>query len=265
MKPGSKGWKQFMAKLYGIGAAVVIVGALFKIMHWPHSGELLIVGLSTEALIFIFSAFEPIPKDYDWSLVYEEFNEMDSTEELAPAKSNKKAGLADLDNMLDEASITQDLLDNLGNGLRSLSDQASKLSDISDASVATNDYVTTLKGAATQVSSLSDNYVKASESLVGLMESDSYSREAGEGLQRLSNNLNSLNEAYELQLTGATDNLKSSGEAFAGIEALITNLKDSVEDTKRYKDNIAQLSDNLTSLNTVYGNMLSAMNYKTQG
>lgn len=248
-----------MAKLYGIGAAVVIIGALFKIMHWPFAGEFLVVGLSTEALIFIFSSFEPIPKEYDWSLVYDEFNETETTE-LPP--SRKKAGIHDLDNMLDEAAITPELLDNLGSGLRSLSDQASKLNDITDASVATNDYVSSLQGASTRVSELSENYQKASQSLVGLMESEQFSNDAGEGLQRLTTNLRSLNEAYESQLQGATEHLKASGEAFAGIDELVSNLRDSVEDTKRYKDNIAQLSENLNSLNTVYGNMLAAMNYK---
>ena len=67
MKPGSKGWKKFMAKLYGIGASIVIVGALFKIMHWPGSGALLTIGLLTEAVIFFFSAFEPLHEDPDWS------------------------------------------------------------------------------------------------------------------------------------------------------------------------------------------------------
>ena len=68
----SKKWKNFMAKLYGFGAAVVIVGALFKIQHWPGAGLMLIVGLGTEAVIFIFSAFEPLHEEYDWTLVYPE-------------------------------------------------------------------------------------------------------------------------------------------------------------------------------------------------
>ena len=56
---GGKKWKSFMAKLYGFGAAIVIIGAMFKIMHWPGAGPMLVVGLSTEAVIFFFSAFEP--------------------------------------------------------------------------------------------------------------------------------------------------------------------------------------------------------------
>src|SRR5690606_13332291 len=72
MRPGTKKWKLFMAKLYGIGAAVVIVGALFKIMHWPFAGPMLIAGLGTEAVIFFFSAFEPLHEDPKWELVYPE-------------------------------------------------------------------------------------------------------------------------------------------------------------------------------------------------
>ena len=72
MKPGSKNWKKFMAKLYGWGAAIVIVGALFKIQHWPGAGTMLIVGLGVEAFIFFMSAFEPIHEEPNWELVYPE-------------------------------------------------------------------------------------------------------------------------------------------------------------------------------------------------
>ncbi len=68
----SKGYKSFMGKLYGIGAAVVIVGAMFKIMHWNGADLMIVVGMSTEAIIFLFSAFEPLHVEYDWSLVYPE-------------------------------------------------------------------------------------------------------------------------------------------------------------------------------------------------
>ena len=72
-----KKFKNFMAKLYGIGAAIVIVGALFKIQHWPASGFFLVLGLGTEAVIFIFSAFEPPHEDVDWTLVYPELAGME--------------------------------------------------------------------------------------------------------------------------------------------------------------------------------------------
>ena len=77
---GGKKWKSFMAKLYGFGAAIVIVGAMFKIMHWPGAGPMLVVGLSTEAVIFFFSAFEPPHEEVDWSLVYPELAGMHGEE-----------------------------------------------------------------------------------------------------------------------------------------------------------------------------------------
>src|SRR3954466_5495966 len=77
---GGKKWKSFMAKLYGFGAAVVIIGAMFKIMHWPGAGPMLVVGLSVEAIIFFFSAFEPPHEEIDWSLVYPELAGMHGEE-----------------------------------------------------------------------------------------------------------------------------------------------------------------------------------------
>ena len=90
MKPGSKKWKNFMAKLDGGGAALVIVGALFKIEHWPFASVFLVIGLSTEAIIFFFSAFEPPHEDPDWSLVYPEL----ATGERAEGEDFRKDELA---------------------------------------------------------------------------------------------------------------------------------------------------------------------------
>lgn len=255
-RPGSKSWKNFMAKLYGIGAAVVIVGALFKIMHWPGANQMLIIGLSTEAVIFLFSAFEPIPVDYDWSLVHKQFR----TDESDLNLDEDSVSWDDLDGALDKAKITPELLDNLGEGMRSLSGQAQKLNDITDASVATNEYVVSLQGATEKVTHLSESYVRASESLASLSETEYSGKTAGESLNKLTVNLNKLNEAYELQLAGSAEHLKESNRAFESIDELIRNLKESVDDTKKYKENMAELSVNLSSLNTVYGNMLTAMN-----
>lgn len=260
MKPGSKGWKKFMAKLYGIGAAVVIVGAMFKIQHWPMAGELLIVGLSTEALIFFFSAFEPIHEEIDWTLVYPELRTGEPAQERVQS-SDDGSITEQLDHMLEEAKIEPELIASLGDGLRTLSTQASKLSDISDASVATTEYTDSLRGASEKVGKLSDTYAQASEALTGLTESQAEGASTGEHLKRMTTNLESLNGMYETQLK----ELQTSTEIYSGITELMQNLSDSVEDTKRYKENIAELAKNLSSLNTVYGNMLSAMSMPNQG
>lgn len=257
---GGKKWKSFMAKLYGFGAAIVIVGAMFKIMHWPGAGPMLVVGLSTEAVIFFFSAFEPPHEEVDWSLVYPELAGMHGEESEHKQIEEDKGSLTEqLDNMLEEAKIGPELMASLGEGMRSLSEQAGKLNNITDASVATNEYVSSVQSAAKNVDSLSGAYSKAAESLMGLAVSGDDSASLGDQIVKVSKNLSALNASYELQLQGSSEHLKATSKFYGGLENLMQNLNDSVDDTKRYKEQIAQLSSNLESLNTIYGNMLTAM------
>ena len=259
MKPGSKKWKNYMAKLYVIGAAVVIIGALFKIQHWPMASFFLIIGLSTEAVIFFFSAFEPPHEDPDWSLVYPELATGETAEGDDFKKEDQRSITEQLDGMLEGAKIEPELIASLGEGMRSLSDQARSMGEITGAASATNEYASSLKDASQKVSTLSDSYAKASESLVGLTENVDAGRNAGVSLQKMSTNLTALNEMYELQLMSSREKLEAANQMFEGMGEMMTNLRNSVDDTKRYKENIAELSDNLSKLNTVYGNMLNAM------
>lgn len=262
MKPGSKKWKNFMAKLYGWGAALVIIGALFKIEHWPGSSLFLVIGLSTEAIIFFFSAFEPPHEDPDWSLVYPELATGDHSDGDEFKKEDQRSVTEQLDDMLESAKIEPELIESLGVGLRSLSDQAKQMNEITGAAAATNEYATTLKGASSRVNELSESYAKASESLVGLTENVDAGRNAGESLRKMSSNLTELNEMYEMQLRASREKLEAANKMFEGMGEMLSNLQNSVDDTKRYKDNIAVLSDNLAKLNSVYGNMLNAMTIK---
>lgn len=262
MKPGSKAWKNFMAKLYGFGAAIVILGALFKIMHWPFAGPMLIVGLTTEAIIFFFSAFEPPHKEFDWSLVYPE---------LSGGEGDKKDGnngsiSQQLDAMLEDAKIEPELIQSLGVGLRSLSDQANRLTDISDATLATQEYVQNVYHASQNIGELSNAYSHAAQNLLTLTENadPNASRHFGEQLQKVSENLGALNDVYEMQLRGSSASLEASNKMQEGITELMGNLHDSIEDTRLYKENMSLLSQNLSALNTVYGNMLSAMTVRAE-
>ncbi|MEI6488843.1 MAG: gliding motility protein GldL [Bacteroidota bacterium] len=258
---GGKKWKNFMAKLYGFGAAIVIVGAMFKIMHWPGAGPMLVIGLSTEAVIFFFSAFEPPHEEVDWSLVYPELAGMhgEEGEPVQQIEEDKGSITEQLDNMLEDAKIGPELIASLGEGMRSLSDQASKLNNITDASVATNDYVSSVKSAAKNVDTLSESYSKAADTLLSLSVTSDDSTNFGEQINKVSKNLSALNASYELQLQGSNEHLKSTAKFYDGLNDLMKNLNDSVDDTKRYKEQISQLSSNLESLNTIYGNMLTAM------
>lgn len=257
MKPGSKKWKLFMAKLYGIGAAVVIIGAMFKIEHWAGASTLLIIGLSTEALIFFFSAFEPPHEEPDWSLVYPELatGEHGSGHGSSKAINGNKSLTEQLDSMLEEAKIEPELIASLGEGMRSLSTQAGQLNDIADVSGASKEYAGSLRTASSKVGELTETYQAASETLTGLTSHAADGNSAGESLRKMSENLNSLNGMYELQL----QELEKSRQLYSGISSLLENLQDSVEDTKMYKENIAELAKNLRTLNTVYSNMLNAM------
>lgn len=250
-----------MGLLYGMGAAVVIVGAMFKIMHWPGAGPMLVIGLSTEAIIFAVSAFEPAHMDLDWSLVYPELAGMDDDHGHG-AISNKPV-TEQLDDMLSEAKIGPELIESLGQGLRSLSDNANKLSQISDASVATSEYTDSLKNASTKVGTLADDYAKASESLAVLNEAANSGADTGAEMQKMASTLEQLNASYASQLQGSQQQAETMKSMYSGITDLMTNLSDSVEDTKRYKENISELSVNLSKLNTVYGNMLTAMSVPT--
>lgn len=266
MKPGTKAWKNFMSKLYGIGAAVVIVGALFKIQHWPGASLMLTVGLGTEAVIFLFSAFEPIHEEYDWTLVYPELAlGHDSNDEEITSLTHKGTVTQQLDGMLEEAKIDGALIESLGNGMRNLSETANKISNMSDATSVSADYTNSLKNAAAKVDGLADSYTQASESLMGLTNATGAGQSFGEEMQKVAGNLTALNKVYEMQLEGATESLENSKKIQSGIGEMMGTLADSVEDTKNYKTNITELSKNLQALNKVYGNMLNAMNINPNG
>jgi gliding motility-associated protein GldL len=270
-----------MKYIYGWGAAVVIVGALFKILHWPGANLMLIVGLLTEAGIFFISVFEPVHEEVDWTLVYPELalGHADDDIHSLPESSTDETVIEQLDNMLAESKIEPELIESLGKGMRNLSDSANKLNDISSASDATEEYVSNLKGASSKVGELSNAYDDATNSISSKANelSSAYETAAnsiaeitaatsgsdsgfGEQLDKVSGNLSALNNVYEMQLKGATDHLQVTEQMYSGINELMTNLHSSLDDTKRYKDTMSELSANLTSLNTVYGNMLSAMN-----
>lgn len=162
-----KRFKNFMAKLYGLGAAVVILGAMFKILHLDGADFMLVVGLTTEAVIFAFSAFEKPHAEYDWTLVYPELAGM---EDEMPAierggKGNSSLSVTkELDGMLEEAKIDKVLIESLGEGLRKFGDTAQLLNQTADASVATSTYSSQLSLAAKNMESLNALYAVQLES-----------------------------------------------------------------------------------------------------
>lgn len=202
--------KKAMNFAYGMGAAVVIVGALFKLMHWPGASIMLIVGLGTEALIFGLSAFDPVDTELDWSLVYPELAGGEAKKKEAKNEDPKDAqGLLSqkLDNMLKEAKIDADLMASLGNSIRNFEGAAKGISPTVDAIASTKKYSEEMNTAAAQ--------------------------------------MESLNSLYKIQLESASRNAQINNEV--------------AENNLKLKDQMQSLTSNLSSLNNVYGGMLSAM------
>jgi gliding motility-associated protein GldL len=286
----SSGWKNFIAKLYGLGASVVIIGALFKIQHWPLAGTMLTIGLLTEAVIFFFSAFEPLHEEVDWSLVYPELAGIpeDETPELAShgGKYHGVSGggggygggagsvaLAKFDEMLEKAEISPDLFQKLGVGMKKLSETTANMNAMGDVTAASSKYMNTINSANESLGKLSDSY-QSTTKLINETGStyrnmaDSFSvievggKSYQQQLESLNKNLSALNAVYELQKKGADDHLKESETLYKGVQGLIKDLSESAGDTKKYREQILKLNDNLSALNNVYGNMLAAMNVK---
>jgi gliding motility-associated protein GldL len=259
-----KKFRLFMSRLYGWGASVVILGALFKIQHYEGAGIMLVVGLSVEAIIFFFSAFEPPHEDVDWSLVYPELAGMQDED---PMERKKKKSAKDpvaqyLDKLLSDANIGPDLISSLGTGLKSLGENTSKMADMSNASVATNEFVKNVNNAAQSAGQLSQSYSRAAQVTDQMSAVSEDIKVYKDQVSSAGKNLAALNAVYELQLQDSNQHLKQTSKFYDGINELMSNLNSSLEDTKKYKDEVAMLAKNLNQLNTVYGNMLSAMTIK---
>ena len=208
----SRASKKFMNLAYGLGASIVIIGALFKITHFeigPLTGNVMLtLGLVTEAIIFAISAFEPVDTDLDWSLVYPELAGGQSTKKKKEAKDAQGILSKKLDELLKEAKIDSELMTSLGDSIKNFEGAAKNMSPTVDSIQATKKYGEELSLAAAQ--------------------------------------MESLNSLYKVQLESINR------------QAAIN--EESVENAAKVKEQMQSLASNLSSLNGVYGGMLSAMN-----
>ncbi|WP_299769650.1 gliding motility protein GldL [uncultured Dokdonia sp.] len=197
----SKSGKKLMNMVYGLGAAVVIVGALFKIMHWPFGNEMLIIGLLTEAAVFVVSAFESVDEDLDWSLVYPELAGGQSKGGKKEAPKDAEGLLSQkLDNMLKEAKIDGELMASLGSSIRNFEGAAKEISPTVEAMNSTKKYSEEMALAAAQMESLNSLYKVQVESSSRQAEiNEQVTANAGklkEQMESLATNLSSLNGVY---------------------------------------------------------------------
>lgn len=255
-------WDGLMPKIYGIGAAVVILGALFKILHIGPADIMLMVGLGTEAVIFFLSAFQPQSHEPDWTRVYPQLRD-DYTGPLptaAPVAATSGPSLTgDLDKMLRDANVTPATISSLGQGLTRLSDTAASMADLSDATLATKEYTTRVRTAAASLDKINESYSTTVSAISSLATATNDAKEYHAQVQTITKNLGALNAVYEMELQDANNHLKTMNKFYGSLTSAMENLTDASRDTEQFKNEVTKLTQNLHSLNNVYGNMLNAM------
>jgi gliding motility-associated protein GldL len=204
----SKSGKKIMNMVYGLGAAVVIIGALFKIMHWPYGDLMLIIGLVTEAGVFAVSAFEKVDDDLDWSLVYPEL----AGGAASGGKKESPEGLLSkkLDQMLKDARIDGELITSLSTSISSFEAAAKGMAPTADGMNATKKYSEEMAMAAAQMESLNSLYKVQVESTSRQTEVNERVAENAEQLkaqmEHLTTSLSSLNGVYGGMLSAMSRN-----------------------------------------------------------
>ena len=258
-------------KPYGInnivswGATVVIVGLMFKILHWPGATYFIAGGLSAEALLFLMLGFQREEEDIDWTRVYPELK-TDFAGELPKASVRAVGGgdnfsnTAALDKMLADAKIGPELIGSLGEGLRTFGDKVNAISKVTDAGEATIAFTQKVKTATASYDALSSAFEKASVNLTEMANSNVDSKAYHDQVNNLAKNLSALNAVYELELQDSSAHLKSMNKFYQNLSLTMNNFNESLEDSKQFKDEVGRLAKNLSSLNSIYGNMLTAMN-----
>lgn len=243
-------------KVYAIGAAVVIFGAMFKILHLPGAGLMLGIGLTTEALIFFINAFEPPVRDLDWSRVYPELGQ-----NFTPGARRATSGSTtqQLDKMMEKAKVGPELIDSLGKGMRHLAESTSRLGAVSNAMTATNEYAQNLKKSSHALSQMNASYGTAVSALSEMSNSAETARKHQREMQNITKSLGALNSVYEMELKDTNTHLKAMNRFYANVGATMENIAEAGKSSTQFKDEIVKLAGNLSDLNKVYGDMLTAM------
>jgi gliding motility-associated protein GldL len=247
----SKSTEKLVNIIVCVGAAVVIFGALQKILHTKLADFFLTAGLLTEALIFMVYAFLPPPGGEMHALV-------EALPKLA-AGSNGNPALEKMDKMLQEADITPANLGRLSEGFKKFGTTVDQIKDVSGALAATTDYTNKTKEAAVALDSMKGAYLNATNSISSMNAAAEGTKQYHSQVQVLTKNLGSLNAIYELELQDTNNHLKAMNSFYGNLVQASETMQGSVNDAKKTQEQIALLAKNLGNLNHVYGNMLSAM------
>jgi gliding motility-associated protein GldL len=232
-----------------VAAAIVIWGALRKILHAPDADIWLKIGLTTEALVFLV-----------YGILYLRYPAVSDGHgpalKAAPAVPNATGAL---DKALVDADITPANLNRLSENFKKLNTTVSNMSNISDVVSATGDYTTKTREVTAALAQVKDAYVGAANSVGAFNSASESARVFHDQVQVLTKNLSSLNTIYELELQESNNHLKTLNSFYGRLAETSNAMLSSAEDAKKVQDQIGSLANNLGRLNSIYGNMLSAM------
>lgn len=235
--------------LVSAGAAVIIFAAWAKITHQSYANAMLTIGMWTETAIFmVYAIIEWVkPKSHE------------EDEPVAAAVPAGNPALKSLDKMIQEADITPVNLKKLGEGFQKLGTTVNGLSDVGDVVKSTGDFSAKTKEATTAISSMATAFNNSATTMSSFNNASESARGFHEQVQVLTKNLGSLNTIYELELKESNNHLKALNSFYGKMAEASQAMMSSVDDANKAKDQIGALATNLSKLNSVYGNMLSAM------
>ena len=228
-----------------IAAAIVIYGALQKILHAPSADMWLKIGLITESLVFLA-----------YGVLYLYYPAVD--DHPKPAKASGDV-LGSLDKAMLAADITPTNLNRLGEGFKKLNTTISNMNDITDVVAATGDYTQKTKEVTQALAGVKDAYVNAANSVGAFNAASDSAKQFHDQIQVLTKNLSSLNTIYELELQESNNHLKSLNQFYGKLAEASTVMMGTADDARKVQEQVAGLATNLGRLNNIYGNMLSAM------
>lgn len=264
--------KKITGMAYGLGASVVIIGALFKIMHFPGAGPMLMIGMGTEAILFALSAFEPPHREYKWDIIFPQLGENGGAAGPLPniaTSAPASQGGNSIDDIAATGKLAQSDIQKLNEGIKKLSETASQISDVTAAVSASSNYAKSMTAASEAISSFAatQNNLKASSdqlfaSYKTVAESMSSVAADAKGymteMQGITKNLSAINAGYEMQVQSIkkqAEMLESVNNNFGEMQSALNS---AAAETTKFKEEATKLSEKVSSLNTVYGNMLNA-------
>ncbi len=234
-----------------IAAAVVIYGALQKLLHSPIADFMLKLGLTVEAIIFL-----------GYGLLYLIYPAIDDHEVHLPGQAKIGKGntaLTALNDMFENSGVTPEALNKLSAGFTKLNTSVDQISQISDVIQTTGDFSAKAKEAGVALGGIKDAAHNATQSLAGFQGASESAKLFHEQMQSLNKNLSSLNTIYELELQEGNNHLKALNQFYGKLSEASNAMAGSADDAIRAKEQIAALANNLGKLNSLYGNMLTAM------